>query len=331
MNVVNGYDYIFKNGFIGFLIFSYSKNIVYPPEILEYIVGGDIMIFKGKKLLLDNFRYVLKDYSIDIQDIVRSAILDDIDISSYISPCKNNPSRLEQIRLGMKEGINGIFFKIKDGTVLYEIRKSSDSIRNTVAEKLESGTVSDDFIKILIRWVSKGYNLNGIDISIIPRNLYDTFTLGFQRGFDMSVFNDGRNYKPEYIQTCLIIMSNGKSISPFVGTKLWNLDCLKVISAFSRVSDEDIWDSLINHIDSSIKYDKLIALVSCVKNGIDISKLKGNGWSINSINMVLKAYSDGIDYGSLIDVGPDEERVSVRANELLLNKSKRVSGRFRKG
>ena len=44
------------------------------------------MYFKGKKLLLDNFRDVLKNYSLDIQDVVRSCILDDIDVEKYINP-----------------------------------------------------------------------------------------------------------------------------------------------------------------------------------------------------------------------------------------------------
>ena len=289
------------------------------------------MIFGGKKLLLDNFRVVLKDYSLDIQDIVRSAILDDVDISPYISLCKNNPARLEQIRLCMKEGIDSIFFRVKDGSVLYEIRKSSKQVRSVVAERLESSTVSDDFIRILISWVSNGYNLSDINISIIPRNLYETFSIGFQKGFDMRVFNDGRNYKPEYIQTCLIIMSNGKDVSPFLSKKLWSIDCLKQVATYSRVQDIDMWNSLVSYISSSTKSDKLSVLISCVKNGIDISKLSDSVWSVSSVKLILKAYSAGIDYGSLMEVGPNEDRVSAKVNELMLNKSKRVSGRFRKG
>ena len=34
------------------------------------------MKYKGIILILDNFRSVLKEYSVDIQDVVRSAILD---------------------------------------------------------------------------------------------------------------------------------------------------------------------------------------------------------------------------------------------------------------
>ena len=89
MNVVNGYDYIFKNGFIGFLIFSYSKNIVYPPEILEYIVGGDIMIFKGKKLLLDNWSSQMgggsSNQQVRVQKPTQKDIMEAYNIALYIS------------------------------------------------------------------------------------------------------------------------------------------------------------------------------------------------------------------------------------------------------
>lgn len=47
--------------------------------------------FKGTNLILDNFRTVLRDYSIDVQDVVRSAILDDVDVADYIEICKYCP------------------------------------------------------------------------------------------------------------------------------------------------------------------------------------------------------------------------------------------------
>ena len=68
--------------------------------------------FKGELLVLDNFRVVLKNYSLDVQDIVRSAILDGLDISEYISQYKNDPYKLDQIRLELKEGLNTSLFSV---------------------------------------------------------------------------------------------------------------------------------------------------------------------------------------------------------------------------
>ena len=36
------------------------------------------MKYKGTTLVLDNFRTVLKDFSVDVQDVVRSALLDNV-------------------------------------------------------------------------------------------------------------------------------------------------------------------------------------------------------------------------------------------------------------
>ena len=82
-----------------------------------------VMIYENDKLILDNFRTVLKDYSVDVQDVVRSAILDGVDITKYIESCKNNAYRLDQIRLGMKENLEEIFLNIKNGDSIYKIRK----------------------------------------------------------------------------------------------------------------------------------------------------------------------------------------------------------------
>ena len=76
------------------------------------------MVVKGKTLILDNFRKILSNYTVDIQDVVRSAILDGVDISKYIDVCKDNPYRLEQIRLSIKEGLDESLFNLS-GDLLY--------------------------------------------------------------------------------------------------------------------------------------------------------------------------------------------------------------------
>lgn len=51
------------------------------------------------KLTLDNYAQYLQNYSIDIKDEVRNALLDGIDLIPYVKMCKNDPFRLQQIRL----------------------------------------------------------------------------------------------------------------------------------------------------------------------------------------------------------------------------------------
>lgn len=291
------------------------------------------MKFKGNELVLDNFRSVLSDYSVDVQDVVRSAILDGVDISAYIPVCKNNPLRLDQIRLGIKEGIDEVFLSVKSGECLYKIRKLDSRSLDLVSQKIEKNSLSGDSLEKLIDWVLKGYNIQGINVSIIPKSLYEVFEQGFQRGFDMSIFNDGRLYNQEYLKYCLVILSNGKDITPFVGNNsdLWSMDCIKLLASFSRVNSIEKWHKLISVISPDVKTDTLKSLISCVKTGIDIKKLVDNNWSSACIEYLLKAYESKYDYTKLIDIGPDEVLLSSTLNQMMLNKSKRVSGRLRKG
>lgn len=291
------------------------------------------MKFKGNELILDNFRSVLSDYSVDVQDVVRSAILDGVDISAYIPVCKNNPLRLDQIRLGIKEGIDEVFLSVKSGECLYKIRKLDSRSLDLVSQKIEKNSLSGDSLEKLIDWVLKGYNIQGINVSIIPKSLYEVFEQGFQRGFDMSIFNDGRLYNQEYLKYCLVILSNGKDITPFVGNNsdLWSMDCIKLLASFSRVNSIEKWHKLISAISPDVKTDILKSLISCVKTGIDIKRLVDNNWSSACIEYLLKAYESKYDYTKLIDIGPDEVLLSSTLNQMMLNKSKRVSGRLRKG
>lgn len=291
------------------------------------------MVYNGKTLILDNFRKELSGYSVDIQDIVRSAILDGVDISEYIDMCRQNPYRLEQIRLGMKENISNVFFKVKSGECLYLLRKASSAVRTAVEGKLIENSLSDELVYLLIDWAESGYNFSNLNISTIPRNLYPMFEKGLQLGLDMKVFNDARNYSPDYMSYCIQIMNCGKKVDKFLGKDFWNTSVLRCLAAFSKVRDTDKWDILIEHITPKMSEEKVKMLISCVKSGINISNISKEEWSSEEIGYVLRAYSEGLDYVYLINSKNSAEKKSVKSvyDMLALNKSKRVSGRFRKG
>ena len=290
------------------------------------------MIYENDKLILDNFRTVLKDYSVDVQDVVRSAILDGVDITKYIESCKNNAYRLDQIRLGMKENLEEIFLNIKNGDSIYKIRKLKERgvSLSGIQSQIRQGVLNEESLNKLISWVELGYNIENINISIIPKSLFEVFEQGFQKGFDMKIFNDGRNYKPMYVRYCLVIMANRKDIHPFLSDKLWSEDCIKQLAIFSKIRSQEKWSTLIKNINPNISSDKLDVLISCVKNGINISILSGDDWTTQGIRFILKAFENNLDYNSLINVGPDEDTILTKLNEIMLNKNKRVSGRLRK-
>lgn len=290
------------------------------------------MIYNDKTLILDNFRKVLKGFSVDIQDIVRSAILDGVDISDYLDTCKNNPYRLDQIRLGLKEGLDEVFFKVNSGEAIYKIRtlKNNGVSLKNIKTQLKKGSLSGECLDRLLKWTEAGYNLYGLDVSIIPRSLYNVFESGLQKGFNMSIFNNGKLYTSEYIKECMVMLSNGVDISPFVGKDIWSKSNLSILSKFSYIRDKEKWNRLISNITVNTPYEKLCVLITCVKNNIDISIISKSNWSVESIKCVIKAFENGLDYNKFISIGPDIDALSANLNKVLLDKNKKVSGRFLK-
>lgn len=286
--------------------------------------------FKGMDLILDNFRTVLNGYSVDVQDVVRSAILDNVDVSSYIEICKSNPYRLDQIRLCKKEGIDDeAIYSIKNGDSIYKLRQliSKGTDIEAILQQLHQGTLNDYSIHKMISWVLSGYDLKGINLAIIPNSLFEVFEQGFQKGFDMRVYNNGKNYNPEYLRYCMIIQFNKKDVKPFVD-RIWKVDCIKQLAVLSKGISADKWDTFISKLNCSISSEKLSVLISCVKNGIGIDKLVSDVWSGDAIRVILLAFKDNLNYTKLLDVGPDVDSVTALYNEMKLSKMKKLGGRL---
>lgn len=293
------------------------------------------MKYRGKELILDNLREVLRNFSVDIQDTVRSAILDGIDISEYINPCKDNPHRFEQIRLAKKEGMSDVYFGIQNGSILYQIRKMRHKGIDTVwiENQIKNGTLSSEHFEYMLKWVEDGVNISGLNISLIPKGLLEVFDHGMRSGFDMSIFNNGKSYRSKYIRLCLQIMNNGKSVSFLLGED-WDMSVLSMLVSFSKASKK-VWDSLVSNVDSSISDNRLRLLLPLVSNGICISKLQkkevsGYVYSDNCLGLVYKAYCDDLDYNVLIDTCMSYDEMVDTLEVMYVNKGKKVKGRVRK-
>lgn len=294
------------------------------------------MKFKGKTLILDNFRELLSGYSVDVQDVVRSAILDDIDLSGYIQSCRENPYRLEQIRLAIKDGLSEAIYKITNGNVIYQIRalKRKGINLKPLEKQLEEGNLSDTYMIYALNWVEQGINLSNINLSIIPQKLLPIFEYGLRSGFDMSKYNTGVSYSPQYISFCLQIEKNEKPVS-FLLDGDWPEYTVEVLSSFSKV-ENSVWKNLVSFIDKSIPVSRLNKLIQLVKQGIDLSTLqkkdKDNDYifSENCLDMIGYAYSHRLNYKKLILEYSTEENMSYMIKTMEVSSRRGVKGRLRK-
>lgn len=288
------------------------------------------MKFNGVNLILDNFREVLFTYSTDIQDIVRSSILDGVDVSEYVKDCIDDPFRLDQIRLSLKEGVSKTYFSVR-GDILYQIRKMLKRGVNLsqVETQLQNG-LSDEYIDYLLQWVDDGINLNKLNLGIIPRDLLNVFDYGLRGGFDMSIFNNGCAYTEKYIMLCLQMINNDKSVS-FLLEGDWSLNCLGVLCKYSKISKAN-WGMVASVIDSSISPSRLTSLLNLAKSNILYKELqtKKKGkyvYSDKCLVILYEAFLSNIDVKVLMQE-TDEVKMEQLRSELELSKKRKVSGRL---
>lgn len=292
------------------------------------------MEFNGEKLILDNFRDVLMEYSVDIQDVVRSAILDDIDITEFIDACADMPYKLDQIRLSLKEKTKDMC-NLPNGEMIYQVRKLKRrgvDIRQ-LENQLSNGSLNEEYINFAISLIGEGISISSLDIAIIPKTLLETFEYGLRSGIDMKPFNNGKAYKPKYIRYCLQIIQNNKPVSVFLDGE-WSLEVLEVLSVFSKVNDYR-WNNLMNHIDSEISKVRLDKVVELVKNNINLDTLqtKESGkyvYADECLDLVLSAHVSKLDYENVILETRDPVEIKQKLNEMELNRRKKVGGRVTK-
>lgn len=296
------------------------------------------MRFNEELLILDNFRSVLKDYSVDIQDVVRSAILDGVDISDYISQCADNPYRLDQIRLSLKESLPREILNISKGDLIYQIRelKRSGFSLLYIEEQLSRGNLSDEYMKYLISWVKDGVKISGINLAIIPKGLLSTFDYGLRNGFDMRVFNNGYTYTSGYIRCCFVILKNGKSVSPFKNGK-YSIDVMNTLGTFSNTSKIK-WNELISNIDSTTPLERVEILIKIIKAGgmftekLNKKKEKENEYvySNECLEIIYKAYLSKLDVNKLLESTTDAPEMRSIMEEMDLEKNRKLGIRLRK-
>lgn len=297
------------------------------------------MEYRNQVLLLDNFRSILSSFSLDVQDVVRSAILDGVDLNPYIERFREDPYKLDQIRLGLKSGLDPVYFQLS-GENIYKLRVLRDRGVNiseveTQIKKSNFGTANQEYVTRALRWLEAGYDISGLKISSIPLNLLNVFEQGLKNGISMVEFNNGKQYDSDYIKQCIQIRENGFSINRFLN-EFWSLDVLRTLSVFSRSKNVQLWNALLGNIDSKTSNERVNLLIKLVMSRVsieDLQKKNSNGVYVYDdacLVWVQQAFDKRLDYNRLIQETTDAEKMEELIRAMDLAKStKGVSGRVR--
>lgn len=293
------------------------------------------MKYNGVELSFDNFRSVLKDFSVDVQDVVRSALLDNVSLEKYIDTCKNNPYKLDQIRLGLKEGIDKAYFSYSSGEVIRGIRGLlKKGVNMSPLKKYKYSNISDKGLLYLIVWCRDGCDVSKLNISIIPDYLLDFFNYGIRKGVDMSVFNNGRQYSLTFTQSCLNIIECGCDVKKFSKGD-WGSEVLEKFVTYANFNKK-MYNALYAVVEVGISVERVSLYERAFAVGLPLKEIvriedKGIVVPDEVLNVVVEAYSHKIDLLPLLESGASLEELTEKYNEGILEGSRKLSGKFRRG
>ena len=293
------------------------------------------MKYKGTTLVLDNFRTVLKDFSVDVQDVVRSALLDNVSIEKYLDSCRNNPYRLDQIRLGMKEGIDEGYFQYSSGEVIRGIRGLlKKDVNLSPLKKYRSGALSDKCFLYLIYWCKDGFNVSNLNMSIIPDYLLEFFDFGVRHDIDMKPFNNGYQYSINLVDYLIRIVENGCPIDKFSKGE-WSNGVLDIMLNLSKLQSKSRYMSMYKVLSGDINEELLgvLELISSmdtkVFNEIADSREGVSKYSIEEYKLLSDGYKNGISVIGMLRDGRSDEEIKGYITKKKLEKGRVLSGSLR--
>ena len=162
------------------------------------------MYFKGGRVTLESIGSQFRGYPLDIQDEVRSMVMDNLDLSQWIDVCKDNPYRLNQIRLGSKEGLDPKFFTILDGSVIYKIRGLAATGFNVgeLIPYVGVGFTKEQWTYI-IAWAERGLLDSRLALVRTPFSMWEFIDKGLRNNLPMWLFTSGKKYSNTFMHSVL--------------------------------------------------------------------------------------------------------------------------------
>lgn len=294
------------------------------------------MYFKGSRVTLESISSQFRGYSLDIQDEVRSMVMDNLDLSKWIDICKDNPYRLNQIRLGSKEGLDPRFFTILDGSVIYRIRSLAATGFN-VGELL--AYVGVGFTKeqwfYIISWAERGLLDSRLALVRTPFSMWGFIDKGLRNNLPMWLFTSGKKYSDTFMHSVLTLMSNGQSAETFLNYP-WNDKTLKLLAEFSY---RRWFNNIVGLVDYFIPYDFLVSVGELAKEGLIDKDLFKTGYDEDTgsyyylyqsyhLEAILRCVMQGYDYSKLKDYNLSGSEVDTILKEIELNSKRSFRGRL---
>lgn len=287
------------------------------------------MEYKGNVLTFDNYKMVLPSgFDTDILDEVRSALMDSLDITPWLDECKDDPYRLQQIRVGMKEGIAYDYFSLSAGVIrrIRNMLKSGvnmDQLDPWISARLPRGHYDH-----IMRWIESGYVIpEDLDLARCSPAKLDSVGYMLSRGMYSLAKRVAEHLwvSPQYAALLVMIQENNEVSDQFF-TREWDNGVLEHLSSASTKGYYGVMVEVLDHQGASPEFADVV--YSLARKGFKIEDLAGKNYRTSQLEWVLQAYEQGLDVTTLLDPELSDEAIRLKYHELVIASSSKLSGRL---
>ena len=231
--------------------------------------------YKNYSITLDNYRQIFAKCTPDILDEIRSAVLDDTQISPFIKECGTDSYKLGQLRMAVREFVPPEYLnpRLTARTIYY--------IRGAYSKKLNISSllryittkgllVEPTTIEKLAEMVYLGVDISNVDFTRVALNLVDIFCKGLYKGFPMWLLTDTDvTLSESYIKVLMRGMQLDIDVHPFLNGD-WEIEQLNLLFVYADKID---LNQFLQVITPKFDIDTLTELIELLRNNVPVTDL----------------------------------------------------------
>lgn len=197
------------------------------------------LVYKNKVLTLSNYlRLLSEDFSVDVLDEIRLAIMDNTPLSmSLLDSCKEDSYKLSQYRHYINEYIPSKYLlRGVSGRNLFLIRRcfALGLDLDWICKYQSTGShisISPATLDSLLESYLDGVDVTRIDMSKFPEDCVKGVLSGLEHHYPMWLLEDcSFALTPQYIRALSLTFMFGNDVLPFL-SETWDTDVIKLLSS----------------------------------------------------------------------------------------------------